>query len=231
MKPTVKSLFLLCFLFALAAIPAAAQPMRLTARQHYEITVNGGAVGQMTELMYTRGDRQDGFVTLVSDNEGRRYIFSFSENYAEKRTLIEVQDLSRNLFLRGSYVLPYNASTIAAARAEKKNLPRDAYRVPMTIETNNYSDTQLVDHWHDSTGAEKRFTLQRHVDGKLLGALRSMSGSMLSAGSPAIMFACDYLMTVVAEDMSCVRRLGVEAVEKETNCAFDQTFGYPCGAH
>src|SRR5438045_8518956 len=74
MKRTVKSLFLLSLLSALAAIPAAAQPMRLTARQHYEITVNGRAVGQMTELMYTRGDRQDGFVTLVSDNEGRRYI-------------------------------------------------------------------------------------------------------------------------------------------------------------
>jgi hypothetical protein len=231
MKKTTKHLFLGSLLVCAFAASLSAQPIRLTARQHYDVTVNGRVTAHMTELMYTRGDRQDGFVTLLSDNQGRRFIFSFSENYAEKRTSIEVRDLGRNLFLRGSFVLPYTASTIVAARAEKKNLPRESFRVPMTIETNSFADSQFVDDWHNGAGATKRISLQRHVDGQLVGALRSLSGGALSAGSPAIMYACDYLMTVVAEDVACNRRLGVEAVEKDDDCAFDATFGYPCGSH
>jgi hypothetical protein len=229
---TITNRFLGFSLFAvLVALPIAAQPMRLIARQHYDVTVNGRTTAQMTELMYTRGDHQDGFITLLSDAQGRRYIFTFSENYAEKRTLIEVKDLGRNLFLRGSFTLPYRSSTIAAARKEITTLPRESFRVPMTIETNAYSDTELVDSWHLNDAASKRISLRTHVDGKLLGAIRSMGGGVLSAGSPAVMYACDYLISVVAEDLSCNRRLGVEAVEKETDCAFDAAFGYPCSSH
>ena len=62
-------------------------------------------------------------------------------------------------------------------------------------------------------------------------SLYLFGGGVLSAGSPAVMYACDYLISVVAEDLSCNRRLGVEAVEKDTDCAFDAAFGYPCASH
>jgi hypothetical protein len=231
MKTIAKRFAGFSFFVVLFALPLAAQPIHLLGRQHYDVTVNGHTTAQMTELMFTRGDHQDGFITLLSDAQGRHYIFTFSENYAEKRTLIEVKDVARNLFLRGSFSLSYRSSTIAGARKEITALPRESFRVPMTIETNAYSDTELVDSWHLNDAASKRSLLRNHVDGKLLGAIRSMGGGVLAAGSPAVMYACDYLISVVAEDLSCNRRLGVEAVEKETDCAFDATFGYPCPSH
>jgi len=212
------------FLFASTLAATVQVPPRLM-RQHFQIIANGHTY-EMTELVSQAPDRSD-LITLFEAIGGQRYVFIYDENIGSSRTTFELRNLDRNLFLRGSYVLPYSGATPDEARAARARLTPQQFVVPFTIETNGFTDTERIDHWHDSEGVAHRNQLAQHINGDLMRSMQTI-GIAFQAGSPAASSFCRYLGTIVTPGQACRRDRDLNVVPTKDDCSFDARFGYPC---
>jgi hypothetical protein len=182
-------------------------------RQHFNVVAKDGKQYAMTELV-----THAGFMTLFQTADGSRYIFRYDNNAVDKKTSVEIRNLTSGAFVRGSFLL----------RDSKEPLGPADYVVPFTIETNGFADTERIDHWHTADGANHRAELVHHVNTSFMRDFALLHVG-IESGSPAALNACRYLGSVLDPTTSCKRNREVAAIPSDADCAFDAQFGYPCG--
>jgi hypothetical protein len=185
---------------------------QVPVRAHMNVVDKSGRTYALTELV-----TPNGFITLFETESGAHCVLRYDENAAEHKTTIELRDVDRKLFVRGSFVL----------RDARERLAPADYVVPFTIETNGFAGTERIDRWHNAEGAPQRAELARHIDAELMREWPALRIA-IESGSPAAVTVCRYLGILLAATTSCSRNHDVAVLPAEDDCAFDARFGYPC---
>ena len=196
------------------ALLAAASPLtagdRLLVREHMSFT-HAGQPGVMTELVV--GGDHETIYTLFQARGGERLIFMYSADGATNTTTISITDPRSGEFVRGSFPTPQEPSDF-----------------PLAVTTKSFHGTAREGLWHGTEGAKTRAALADHLPAAFVEEVVRYSREASSAGSPAARAACSAIVSLLTEKPACRRDKAVVVQPLDHDCAFDTSFGFPCGS-
>jgi hypothetical protein len=224
---------LFTFIALLIGLPALAQEEKIRVaemRQHTQIVAKSGAVLYTMTKINRFSEEKDETILLIRD-EGYgelivRDVMSYEKHFSSHR----ISDLENRAFLQHSFPMQLGAKS----RSETLKLGRDPEaivwpEVILKIETNGgvweRNEKELRD---EANMRPFRREIRPTMNSFVLEALERMRGTLLGADPGDLGFQDFANLVLYGIDKEAVSPSDAKVVETVPDCAFDESFGYPC---